>query len=134
LPAFLITIAAGLLIAYVSTTLMYAWFMTEATKHAIPIDASGNLDESAYPGGTTFFTGWVTPTGEIVYSAEEMAPFAPPGVDFQTWLSEEAPLLQMGLPGSVYPTWSVIETVGFGAAGLVGLLIAFPILERRRPM
>ena len=134
LPAFLVAIAAGVLIAYVSTTLMYAWFQTEATKHAIPLDSSGNLDESAYPGGAAFSTGWVTPTGAIVYSQEEMAVFAPPGVDLQTWLSEEAPLLQMGVPGNVYPTWSVIETVAFGGAGIVGLLIAFPIIERRRPM
>jgi hypothetical protein len=35
---------------------------------------------------------------------------------------------------SVRPIWSVIETVGFGAAGIVGLLIAFPILERRRQL
>jgi hypothetical protein len=134
LPAFLVTLAVGAVIVSLAGILMSAWFMTEATKHAIPIDPSGNLDESAYPGGTSFFTGWMTPTGAIVYSQEEMAAFAPPGVDFQTWLSEEAPLLQMGLPGSVYPTWSVIETVGFGAAGIVGLLIAFPIIERRRPM
>jgi hypothetical protein len=133
LPAFLVALAAGVLIAYVSTTLMQAWFMTEGERHAIPTVGSGN-DQFAYPGGMSIGTGWVTPSGAIVYGMEEMAAFAPPGVDAETWVYNEAPLVQVGVPNSVYPTWSVIETVAFGGTGLVGLLIAFPLIERRRPM
>jgi len=133
LPAFLVTLAAGAVIVSLAGILMSAWFMTEGERHAIPTDVSG-YTESIFPGGTSMGTGWVTPSGAIVYSQEEMAVFAPPDVDLETWLSTEAPLVAVGVPGSVYPTWSLIETVAFGAAGLVGLLIAFPIVERRRPM
>ena len=40
---------------------------------------------------------------------------------------------QTGVPGSAYPKWVLIETVGFGAVGLVGLGLVFVVVDRRRP-
>lgn len=134
LPAFLLSLGAGLVIASVSGTLMWAWFQSEAIKHALPISSAQAGSETAFPGGTSFSTGWVAPDGRIVFSQEEILAFAPPGRDPQTWLQEEAPQVQIGLPGSEYPRWAVIETVGFGVAGLAGLLVAFPVVDRRRPL
>lgn len=76
----------------------------------------------------------MTPDGRIVFSQEEMLAFAPAGGDVQDWLYGDAPQVQIGLPGSEYPRWSLIETAGFGLAGLAGLLVAFPVVDRRRPL
>ena len=43
-------------------------------------------------------------------------------------------MVQMGVPGSSYPTWVLIETVGFGLIGIVAIALAFPVVARRRPM
>jgi len=39
----------------------------------------------------------------------------------------------MGVPGSLYPEWERLQTAGYGLIGLAGLLVAFPIVNRRRP-
>jgi hypothetical protein len=38
-----------------------------------------------------------------------------------------------GIPGTAYPTWSLIETAGLGAIGLLAIALAFPVTDRRRP-
>lgn len=134
LPAFLLSVGAGLVIAYVSATLMWAWFQSEAIKFAIPMAELPAHVGAPFPGGTYFATGWVTPDGRVVFGQEEMLAFAPSGKDPQTWLHEDAPQVQIGLPGSEYPRWALIETAGFGLPGVVGLLIAFPVVDRRRPL
>jgi hypothetical protein len=40
----------------------------------------------------------------------------------------------MGVPGSSYQTWALIETAGFGLIGIVAIAVLFPVVARRRPM
>lgn len=108
----------------------------EAASELRPVPISGNADD-AFPGGTRISEGWLLPDGRFLYDHEAVT-LAPAGVDPYEWLFGPATetgfqRVMQGLPGSAYPTWMAIETGGFAAIGLVALLLAFPIVERRRP-
>jgi ABC-type transport system involved in multi-copper enzyme maturation permease subunit len=111
-----------------------AWSSTAAV--VLPMPADQDI-EAAFPGGTAMSTGWLTPEGQFLYDHEAIE-LAPPGGDPYEWLYDEAatngyrPVIR-GIPGTAYPTWSLIETVGFGVIGLFAIALAFPITDRRRP-
>jgi len=111
------------------------WLQSEARNH---VTTSTESPEVLYPGGTHFSQGWIGPDGRQIFDYEEAAALAPLGVDRDEWLfngPENGGLatFQTGVPGSAYPTWVLIETVGFGAVGLVGLAVVFVVVDRRRP-
>jgi ABC-type transport system involved in multi-copper enzyme maturation permease subunit len=99
-------------------------------------NASENIEE-AVPGGTSMSQGVLTPDGRFLYDWEAVE-LAPPGVDSSEWLFGAAvddgyvPVMR-GIPGTAYPQWALIETVGFGVIGLASLALAFPVVDRRRP-
>lgn len=111
-----------------------AWGVSAAEFRSPP--ASGNMDD-VFPGGTAISDGWLLPDGRFLYDYEAVT-LAPSDVDPYEWLegpATEAGFQRMmrGLPGTAYPTWSLIETIGFSAIGLVALVLAFQVTERRRP-
>jgi ABC-type transport system involved in multi-copper enzyme maturation permease subunit len=134
LPAVIVGVMLCLVLLLGWGLAVTAWGDAVAEVHQVPADQ--NLD-AAFPGGTAMSTGFVTPDGRFLYDweAEELAP---PGVDPYEWLSGAAlaegyrPAIR-GIPGTAYPTWSLIETVGFGAIGLLAIALAFPVTDRRRP-
>ncbi len=111
------------------------WLQSEARNH---VTTSTESPEVLYPGGTYFSQGWIGPDGRLIFDYEEAAALAPAGVDPNEWLYSGPAggglaMFQSGVPGSAYPTWSLIETAGLGAVGLVGLGLVFVVVDRRRP-
>lgn len=111
-----------------------AWGASVAEVRDMPADQS--LD-AAFPGGTAMSTGWVTPDGRFLYDHEAIE-LAPPGIDPYEWLygpaqDEGFVWAIRAVPGTAYPTWSVIESIGFGGIGLIAIALTFPITDRRRP-
>ncbi len=111
------------------------WLQSEARNH---MTTSTESPEVLYPGGTYFSQGWIGPDGRLIFDYEEAAALTPAGVDPNEWLysgpeNGGLAMFQTGVPGSAYPTWSLIETVDFGAVGVVGLGLVFVVVDRRRP-
>ena len=134
LPAVIV----GVMLCFV---LLFGWGLAvtawgSAAAEVRPMPADQNL-EAAFPGGTALSTGWLTPEGLFLYDHEAVE-LAPPGVDPYEWLYDGAqeagyvPVIR-GISGSAYPAWSLIETVGFSAVGLLAIALTFPITDRRRP-
>jgi hypothetical protein len=113
-----------------------AWGNTAAVERQMS-NPSDNIEE-AFPGGTMMSTGFRTPDGRFIYDWEAVE-MAPPGVDPYEWLFGEAaddgylPVMR-AIPGTAYTQWALIETVGFGAIGLASIALAFPVVDRRRPL
>jgi hypothetical protein len=113
-----------------------AWGNTAAVERPMSY-ASENIEE-AFPGGTMMSTGFRTPDGRFIYDWEAVE-LAPSGVDPYEWLFGSAaddgyvPVMR-GIPGTAYAQWALIETVGFGAIGLASFALAFPVVDRRRPL
>jgi hypothetical protein len=135
LPAIVVALALSLILWTIDATVMDAWLQGEAKQHAVPMSSTGNFDESLFPGGTYFATAWVGPSGEILFSQEEAMALAPPGTaDPATWAYDNVPQVQMGVPGSLYPAYQLTEGLLFGVVALGTLIVAFPVVQRRRPM
>lgn len=111
-----------------------AWGSTAAELRPIPPDLQ-NYDD-LFPGGTSMSEGFLSADGRFLYDWEAFE-LAPPNVDQYAWLINPdngfTPVMR-GIPGTAYPQWALIETVGFGAIGLLGIVLAFPVVDRRRPM
>jgi hypothetical protein len=110
----------------------------EAVAEVLPMsNASENIEE-AFPGGTSMSQGVLTPDGQFIYDWEAVD-LAPPGVDPYEWLFGSAvdegyvPVMR-GIPGTAYAQWTLLETVGFGVIGLASIAVAFPVVDRRRPL
>jgi hypothetical protein len=135
LPAIVLTLFIGVVLWSAGAIMMTAWLQGEAKQHTFPLSATGNPDESLFPGGTYFATAWLGPAGEILFSQEEAMALAPPGTaDPASWVYDNVPQVQMGVPGSLYGTYQLTESLLFGVVALGALIVAFPIVQRRRPM
>ncbi len=111
-----------------------AWLQGEAAHHVVEIDpAQGSNDTDLFPGGTFFSQRWLTPDGRLLGDDDALA-LAPAGQDPWAWAYANLTTVMTGVPGSMYPTWSVIETTGFTGVALGGLLASFAIVSRRRPL
>jgi hypothetical protein len=136
LPAVLIGVVFCFLLYAGAGIAQSAWMQAEAQKH---VTASTESPEVLFPGGTYFSQAWVGPDGLLIFDSQAAAALAPPGVDPYEWLSYGPAaggleIVQIGVPGSSYPTWMLIETVGFGLIGIIGIALVFPVVGRRRPM
>jgi hypothetical protein len=112
------------------------WQVAEAANHRISVDPSkeeSNL-ETLFPGAGYAVERVRLPDGSYVYPWEAEV-LAPAGTeDPYNWVFETFPRVIEGVPGSMYPTWSAIETAAFSLIGIGALLVAFPVVGRRRPM
>jgi hypothetical protein len=136
LPAVLVGVVLCFLLYTVGGIAQDAWTRAEAQKH---ITTSTESPEVLFPGGTFFGQAWVGPDGQLIFDSQVAAALAPPGVDPYEWLSYGPAnggleTVQTGVPGSAYPTWMVIETVGFGLIGIAAIALVFPVIGRRRSM
>ena len=134
LPAVIVAAALTVGLFVTAGTVQNDWLRAEAFRHAVefPQTQGGDPYMAAFPGGTYFSDGWRTPEGEVLYSHVAIER-APPGTaDPSAWLSQNYTRVLIGVPGSAYPQWSLLETAGFGIVGLVGLVLTFPLVERRR--
>ena len=110
----------------------------QAVAEVRPMSSASENIEEAFPGGTSMSQGVLTPEGTFLYDWEAVE-LAPPGVDPYEWLFGSAvddgyvPVMR-GIPGTAYPQWALIETVGFGAIGLASFAVAFPVVDWRRPL
>jgi ABC-type transport system involved in multi-copper enzyme maturation permease subunit len=129
LPAVLIGVVLCFVLFTGAQIVQSAWMQAESLKH---VTASTENAEVLFPGGTYFSSGWIGPDGRLTYDAEEAAAWAPSGVDPNEWVYQTS--LQMGVPGSAYPTWALLETVGFGLIGVVATALVFPLVAWRRPI
>jgi ABC-type transport system involved in multi-copper enzyme maturation permease subunit len=141
LPAVIVStaLAIGLLVG--GGFALGAWLTSEAPKHVIAIDPGSSADQSLlYVGGTHFSTRWRTPDGELLTDEEALTrvPGEHDPAEYDQaaydWLYENFEQVMIGVPGSRFPEWSLIETVGFGVIGVGTLLAAFPVINRRRPL
>jgi hypothetical protein len=137
LPAVLIGVVLCLGVYLGAQIGLGAWLQAEARNH---VTTSTDNPEQLFPGGTYFGQVWIGPDGQVIFDTEEAAALAPAGVDPYEWLASYGPengglqAVQMGVPGSSYPTWVLIETIGFGLIGIVAIALVFPVVARRRPM
>ena len=134
LPAVIVGVMLCLVLLLGWGLAVTAWGNAVAEVRDMPADQSF---EAAFPGGTAMSTGWITPDGRFLYDHEAVE-LAPPGVDPFEWLygvasAEGYRQVARGIPGTAYPTWSAIETIGFGGIGLIAIALAFPVTDRRRP-
>jgi ABC-type transport system involved in multi-copper enzyme maturation permease subunit len=110
----------------------------QAAAEVVPMSNANENMEEEFPGGTSMSQGVLTPGGRFIYDWEAVE-LAPQGVDPYEWLFGEAvddgymPVMR-GIPGTAYAQWALIETVGFGAIGLASIALAFPVVDRRRPL
>lgn len=107
----------------------------DAAAELRPIPANLENYDAVFPGGTSMAQGFVAADERFLYDWEAVE-LAPAGVDPYEWLygpdSGLEPVMR-GIPGTDYPRWAMIETAGFGAIGLLGIALAFPVVVRRRP-
>lgn len=134
LPAIIIGTALSLVLYLGGQMAISVWLHDESMRHAVVVDPKTGGDQSAlYPGGTYFSQSWQTPAGELL-DEEQAQQRVPAGVtDRYTWLYDNFKTVMTGVPGSVYPEWSRIETTGFVLIGVGALVLAFPVVSRRRP-
>lgn len=133
LPAVIVGTALCLVLYLGGEMARGLWLQGEAMRHAVVIDPSTQGDQSnEYPGGTHFSQWWRTPEGELL-DDQQARQRVPEGVDQYEWLYANFDTVMTGVPGSFYPEWARLETIGFTLIGLGALIIAFPIVSRRRP-
>jgi hypothetical protein len=136
LPAALIAVVLCFVLYTGAQIAQSAWLQSEAKNH---VTTSTDNPETLYPGGTYFAQGWIGPDGDVIFDAQVAAALAPAGVDPYEWLTYGPAngglkVVQLGVPGSAYPTWAALETIAFGAIAIAAISLAFPIVSRRRPM
>jgi hypothetical protein len=136
LPAVLIGVVLCFVLYLGAQIAQSAWLQAEARNH---VTTSTDNPEQLFPGGTYFAGAWIGRDGRFIFDSEEAAAMAPPGVDPYEWLSSGPTngglqTVQMGVPGSSYPMWVLIETIGFGFIAIISIAVLFPIVARRRPM
>jgi ABC-type transport system involved in multi-copper enzyme maturation permease subunit len=133
LPALLLAGAVSLGGVLGTTAIVDAMLRTES----IPVDESAMLQVRAFAAGRVFDSLVRTPEGELIswmeaearYPAAFMEPADPdnPGV------SPALGFVYLVTPGALYPIAEWRLAVILGAIGLGGLVLAFAIVERRRP-
>lgn len=133
MPAIIVGTALGLVLYLGGEMARFLWLDVESMRHVTVIDPlTTESQDSAYPGGTHFREWWRTPDGELLYD-EQARQRVPEGVDQDEWLYATYETVMTGVPGSMYPEWERIETTGFALIGLGALIVAFPVVSRRRP-
>jgi hypothetical protein len=136
LPAVLIGVVLCFFLYTGAQIAQSAWLQAEARNH---VTTSTENPEQLFPGGTYFSQAWIGPDGQLIFDSQQAAALAPPGVDPYEWLSYGPAngglqTVQTGVPGSSYPAWVLIETIGFSLIGIVAIALVFPVVARRRPM
>lgn len=133
LPAIIVGTALCLVLYLGAEMTRSLWLQAESMRHAIVVDPStGGYEEDLFPGGTHFSQWWRTPEGELLFD-EQALQRVPEGVDPYEWLYANYDTVMTGVPGSAYPEWARLETTGFALIGLGALIVAFPVVSRRRP-
>lgn len=133
LPAIIVGTALSLVLFLGGEMARGVWLQSESMRHLIVVDpSSGGNQENEFPGGTYFSQWWRTPDGELLYE-EQALQRVPEGVDQYEWLYANYDTVMTGVPGSAYPEWARLETTGFALIGLGALIVAFPVVSRRRP-
>lgn len=133
LPAIIVGTALSLVLYLGGEMARGVWLQAESMRHAVVVDpSSGGNQEDLFPGGTYFSQWWRTPDGELLYE-EQALQRVPEGVDQYEWLYANYDTVMTGVPGSAYPEWARLETTGFALIGLGALIVAFPVVSRRRP-
>jgi hypothetical protein len=112
------------------------WLQAEGANHRVAVvgdPGSVNTDE-IFPGGWGVVNVVQLPDGRFV-QPWEVEGLAPAGTeDTYTWVFETYPAFIQGVPAEQYGTWSATETTTFSLIGIGALLLAFPVVARRRPM
>ncbi|HEX6867860.1 MAG TPA: hypothetical protein VF119_03595 [Candidatus Limnocylindrales bacterium] len=133
LPAVIAGVVLCLVLFVGWQTAFVAWGDIAAELRPTPPDLA-NYD-AVFPGGMNMSEGYLNTDGRFLYDWEAVE-LAPAGADPYVWLSDPDngwTRMMQGVPGTAYPRWALIETVGFGAIGLLGIALTFPVVERRRP-
>jgi len=133
LPAVIVGLVLCLVLTAGWAFSLSAWADTVAESH--PKDSLTPTPAGSYWASQ----GWLTSDGRLIVDYQEALALAPPDVDPHEWLQNSGAeatgvlWLDRTVPPSAYPTWSLIETVALGGLGILGLALAFPIVDRRRP-
>jgi hypothetical protein len=110
-----------------------AWFPDESMRHVVVVNPQNGGGEGIFPGGTYFSQWWQAPDGTLL-NDDEAQRLIPAGVaDPYAWLYDNLKTVMTGVPGTLYPQWSLMETTGYGLVGVGALILAFPVVSRRRP-
>jgi hypothetical protein len=136
LPSVIVGALLAVLLSVGWGALYQAWFDAEAPHHRLAINdqhESQNTD-GLFPGGGFTMTVVQLPDGRFVqpWEAENLAPAGTE--DTYTWVFETYPAFIQGVPADQYGAWSVTETGAFSLIGIGALLLAFPVVARRRPL
>jgi hypothetical protein len=110
------------------------WLQDEATRHVVVSDPRLQSEQGpAFPGGTFFSGGWKTADGQLLDDQAAQA-LVPAGKEPWEWLSSNLTPVSTGVPGTMYPEWARLETMGFAAIGLTSIGASFLVVRRRRPL
>jgi len=135
LPALLLAGALSLAGVLGTTAIVDGMLRTEA----IPVDESSMMEVRAFAAGRVFDSLIRTPEGELITWAEAEDRFGTtfweamdpgsPGYDPTAGLRS----VYLVTPGQLYPFAEWRLAIILGAIGLGGIVLAFAIVERRRP-
>jgi hypothetical protein len=128
LPALIVT---GLVLALLfvgGEVLRGSWLQSQARTFATT-EAPTPLDT---PGAAVFGSASRASDGTIL-SDEDALAMAPDGVDPSEWLAANFENVYLLVPGSKYPEWVQLESVGLTAVALAALVLTASIVRRRRP-
>lgn len=137
LPAIIVGTGLALVLYLGGEMAINIWEHDESMRHAVVVNPqNGGQDDRLFPGGTYFQQWWRTPSRELLNDEQAQAQ-VPAGTDDMDarykWLYDHFQTVMTGVPGTLYPEWSRIETTGFALIGVAALLVAFPVVSRRRP-
>jgi len=135
LPALLLAGALSLGGVLGTTAIVDAMLRSEA----IPVEESSMMEIRAFAAGRVFDSLVRTPEGELISWAEAEARF---GAVFWETIEPGSPgydpsagfrWAYLVTPGQLYPMAEWRMAIILGAIGLAGIVLAFAIVERRRP-
>jgi hypothetical protein len=133
LPAIIVATALALVLYLGGETAMSAWLHDESMRHVVVVNPQNGGGLDLFPGGTYVSQLWQAPDGTLL-NDDEAQRLVPAGVaDRYAWLYDNLKTVMAGVPGTLYPQWSLMETAGYGAIGVGALILAFPVVSRRRP-
>ena len=135
LPAVIVAAALAFTLFLGGQVALDMWLRDEAPRHVVVIapDQSGDPTTTAFPGGTYFSEWWQTADGRLL-SDDEAQALVPAGEDPWTWLYAHQTRVMTGVPGTLYPEWARLETIGFGGVAIGAIAATFLVVLRRRPL